>query len=477
MPKTIRVLFLAAEADPFIKVGGLGDVAGALPRALRNLSAEARGETQLDVRLVLPHHAALKAEARPLAIFPMERGGREVAAQVSETSLNGLPVYLIGGEPIAAVGAVYSSNAALDAEKYAFFSLAALQLPRVLNWQADIIHAHDWHTAIAAYGLLLKRWNGEMSKTASVLTLHNLPFMGADLTEVLEAYSLPVTQTDLPDWALSLPLPLGLFAADSIVAVSPTYAEEILTPEFGCGLDVFLHRRKDVLRGILNGIDTASYDPASDEAIPFQYTADNPSIRAKNKQALQERLGLPVEPFTPLFGMVTRMDRQKGVDLAINVLRKLTDIPWQFILLGTGDPKLEEAARKLQTDLPDRVRVEARFDASLARQIYAGADFFLMPSRYEPCGLSQMIAMRYGCLPIVHATGGLSDTVTDATGFPFKSAAPRSLRSAILKALAVYSDRERWLSQQKTAMREDFSWARSAMKYFELYESLLDKTA
>ncbi|MEW5939834.1 MAG: glycogen/starch synthase [Chloroflexota bacterium] len=475
MAKTIRVLFLAAEADPFVKVGGLGDVAAALPRALRNLSAEARGDVTLDVRLALPHHAVIKAEARPLAIFPLPRGDKDVAVQVSESNVDGMPVYLIGGEPIAAIGSVYSSNAALDTDKYAFFSLAALQLPRILDWRPDIIHAHDWHTALAAYALLLKRWDGEMAGVASVVTIHNLPFMGADATEVLKSYNLPVAQSDLPDWARSLPLPLGLFAADAAVAVSPTYAEEILTPKFGCGLEDFLHRRKEILRGILNGIDTVAFDPANDALIPFQYTIDNPAIREKNKTALQEKLGLPVDANIPLFGMVTRMDKQKGVDLLLEVFARLNDLPWQFVLLGTGDPELETAARALQKQLPERVRAEMRFDAALARHIYAGADMFPMPSRYEPCGLAQMIAMRYGCLPIVHATGGLNDTVTDAVGFRFKSATPRSLRAALLKALTAYSDRERWLAQQKNAMREDFSWGPSAKQYLDLYESLMSK--
>jgi len=348
-------------------------------------------------------------------------------------------------------------------------------LPRILNWQVDVLHAHDWHTALAVYALLLKRWAGEMSSAVSVLTLHNLPYMGADVAENLAAYGLPVAQSDLPDWARALPLPLGLFSADAVVAVSPTYAEEILTPKFGCGLDVFLHRHKEVLHGILNGIDTESFDPSTDPSIPFQYTVDNPAIREKNKTALQEKLGLPVDPITPLIAMIGRMDRQKGVDLILNVLQKITDIPWQFVLLGTGDPILEESARKLQTDLPERVRAEIRFDGALARHIYAGADMLVMPSRYEPCGLAQMIAMRYGCLPVVHLTGGLNDTVTDATGFRFKTATTRSLRSALIKALAVYSDRERWLTQQKAAMREDFSWTKSAKEYFELYQSLLSK--
>ena len=470
MPTPIRVLFLAAEADPFVKVGGLGDVTAALPRALRALP-----DSMLDVRLALPHHGAIKADARPLEMFPMRHGEKEVAVQVSETSVNGMPVYLIGGEPIAAVGSVYSSNPALDAEKYSFFSLAALQLPRILNWDMNILHAHDWHTALAVYALLLKRWDGEMRGVSSVLTLHNLPYMGGDVTEILKSYNLPVAQTDLPDWAHALPLPLGLFAADAVVAVSPTYGAEILTEKFGCGLQDFLHRRRDNLHGILNGIDTVAYDPATDEAIPFQYTAENPSIREKNKSALQARLGLETGSNIPMFGMVTRMDRQKGVDSAFEVLRKLDDLPWQFVILGTGDPELEEQARALQKELPARVRVESRFDAKLARQIYAGADMLLMPSRYEPCGLAQMIAMRYGCIPVVHATGGLSDTVNAKNGFLYKTDTPRAFRSAVLKALAAFSDRDDWIARQKNAMRADFSWGQSAQKYLELYQSLLDK--
>ncbi len=217
------------------------------------------------------------------------------------------------------------------------------------------------------------------------------------------------------------------------------------------------------------------YDPSTDAAIPYKFTAENPAIREKNKIALQERLGLPVDPITPMVAMVGRMDIQKGVDLALKVLGKITDIPWQFVLLGTGDPELEESARRMQMEYPGRVRAELRFDGGLARHIYAGSDMLLMPSRYEPCGLAQMIAMRYGCLPIVHVTGGLGDTVTDETGFRFKSATPRSLRTSIVKALTVYSDREHWRLMQQKAMRVDFSWLKSAGEYYQLYKTLLAK--
>jgi starch synthase len=475
MPNTTNVLYLAAEAEPFVKIGGLGDVAGALPLALRKLKPEIRGENLLDVRLVLPHHGVIRVDARPLSIFPLERNGIDVPVQISETSLDGMPVYLVGGGPIVSTGSVYSSNPIIDAEKYTFFSRAALELPRILNWKADVIHANDWHTSLALYGLLLKRWAGQLDGTVSVLTVHNLPYMGADVADLLASYGMTIAQSDLPDWARSLPLPLGLFSADSIVAVSPSYAQEILTPEFGCGLEDFLHRHRDLLTGILNGIDTDWYDPAQDVNIPYQFTKENPSIRVKNKIALQERVGLPVDSITPLIAMVGRMDIQKGVDLALKVLSRLTDIPWQFVLLGTGDPGLEEAARKLQAEYPGRVRVELKFDGGLARHIYAGSDMLLMPSRYEPCGLAQMIAMRYGCLPIVHVTGGLGDTVSESTGFRFRSATPRSLRTALVKALTVYSDREQWLSMQNNAMREDFSWVHSAEKYYNLYQNLLSK--
>ena len=223
MSQTINVLFLAAEAEPFVKVGGLGDVAGTLPRALRALSTD---DLKLDVRLVLPMHSVIKQESlKPTGIYSIARGGSEVQAEAFEGALDGMPVYFISGDPIRASGSVYSSNNKLDAEKYTFFSLAALELPRQINWQPNIIHANDWHTALAAYGNLVKRWEDKKNRIASVITIHNLPFLGPDVKEVLETYNLPLANTDLPDWARVLPMPLGLWASDAMVAVSPTYAD------------------------------------------------------------------------------------------------------------------------------------------------------------------------------------------------------------------------------------------------------------
>ncbi|NJN79399.1 MAG: glycogen synthase [Anaerolineales bacterium] len=306
-------------------------------------------------------------------------------------------------------------------QKIRFFSLAALELTHHLNWMPDLIHANDWHTALSLYGNLTKRWEAGARHIAGVMTLHNLPFMGPDVSAILESYGVQLAQTDLPDWARLMPLPLGLWASDAIVAVSPTYGNEILTPEFGSGLNDFFQTRRESLSGILNGIDTDSFDPATDNAIGVNYDLNSLEKRWANKKILQERLGFPHDQNIPLLGIISRMDVQKGVDLAFTALKSMKNVNFQAVILGTGDPKLEEAAQNLQNLFPEKIKAQIRFDAGFARQIYAGADMLLMPSRYEPCGLAQMIAMRYGCVPIVRAVGGLNDTVThNETGFVFE---------------------------------------------------------
>lgn len=472
MPKTINVLFLAAEADPFVKVGGLGDVAGSLPRALRALSND---DLKLDVRLVLPYHPVVKAEGlKPLGMFSIPRGDSDVEVEAFEGVLNGMPVYFINGDSIRTTGSVYSLDSKLDAEKYTFFSLAALELPRQINWLPDVIHANDWHTALSVYGSLTKRWEEGARHVAGVVTLHNLPFMGPDISAILESYGIKLAQTDLPDWARVNPLPLGLWASDAIVAVSPTYANEILTPEYGCGLDEFLQLRRETISGVLNGIDVVSFNPADDSALGMNFGIDTLEKRAANKSMLQERLGFQQCPEVPLLAMVSRMDAQKGVDLAFTALKSMRKIDFQAVILGTGDPKLEEAAQSLHNLFPEKIKVELRYDAGLARQIYAGSDMLLMPSRYEPCGLSQMIAMRYGCVPIVRAAGGLNDTVKHGeTGFVFDKAHHLSLIGAVKAGIKTFSDRERWQKIQRAGMSQDFSWENSAQKYLDLYQSLV----
>ncbi len=466
MTKTINILFLAAEAEPFIKVGGLADVAGSLPRFLRRLP----GEIHLDVRLVLPLHQAIHAglaALKPAADFVVPRRGGDLPCRAFEADLEGIPVYFIDGAPVAAAASVYSPDLSLDQEKYTFFSLAALELARKLDWRPAILHANDWHTALALYALRVRKNDRFFDGTRAVLTLHNLPYMGGDIKDQLAAYDLPVCRDhSLPEWARAQPLPLGLWAADAIAPVSPTYAREILTPEFGCDLEEFLRGRAGRITGILNGLDMEAWNPATDGALAARYDAENLAARAENKRSLQESLGLGVDERLPLLVMVTRIDPQKGVDLALAALRLVADLPWQFVILGLGTPALAEAARRLEAEMPGRVRAAIRFDAPLGRLIYGGADIILMPSRYEPCGLAQMIAMRYGCVPIVRATGGLKDTVAEGrTGFLFEEASA--------KALAVYPQRAKWKKLQRNDMKQNFSWQRSARAYADLYSQLI----
>ena len=477
MPDTLNVLFLAAEAEPFVKVGGLADVAGSLPLALRALSNPDRPGVKIDVRLVLPLHRVLRAESatlRPVVEFPVYRRGRSLPARVFEMSMAGMPVYFISGEPISTATTVYSQDPAQDREKFAFFSLAALEMARRMEWQPDIIHANDWHTALALYALRSQRGDPQMKRVRSVLTLHNLPFMGGDGMDVLAAYGLvPPIDDALPGWARTQPLALGLWSADEVVAVSPTYAHEILTPDFGCGLDGYLGSRSACVTGILNGLDVAAWNPETDACLKGKFSAVTLSQRSANKTALQHQLGLKEDLHIPILAMIGRIDQQKGLDIVPNVLRQLTDLPWQFVLLGSGDPIIENVMRDLQLEFPEHIRAVIRFDAGLSRLIYGGADMLLMPSRYEPCGLAQMIAMRYGCVPVVRATGGLKDTVAEGkTGFLFQAAQPAAMQEALRRALVVYASPVNWENFQRNGMAEDFSWTRSAVQYAELYRSL-----
>jgi len=474
MPKTINILFLAAEADPFIKVGGLGDVAGSLPAVLHSLSDE---EFSLDIRLAIPFHPAMHIDGlRPLGMFTLNKGATELQVELMESTLKGVPVYLVGGDPIRLTGSVYSSDANLDAEKYAFFSLAALEIPKQVDWLPRVLHANDWHTALSVYGSLTKRWDHPGPHPASVVSVHNLPFLGPEVGSILEAYGIRLAPTDLPEWARTRPLPLGLWASDAIVAVSPSYADEIMTPEYGSGLNDFLRARNDRISGIVNGLDVDAFDPATDEALVANFDSTSLSGRSRNKLELQKRLDFTQNPDIPLVAMVSRMDVQKGVDLALSAIRSMKAEAFQAIILGTGDSQIEKKAQKLEADLPGKFKIETRYDAKLARQIYAGADMLLMPSRYEPCGLSQMIAMRYGCVPVVRAVGGLKDTVqNERTGFTFQKAHHQSLKRAMLRAFSVFAEKVRWVEIQRAGMEQDFSWAASAERYLELYKSLLSK--
>jgi len=483
--RTIKVLFLASEVDPLVKVGGLGDVSGSLPHALQQLSQEKTGGGAIDIRLVIPFHAIIRKKVpNPESLFEFEVPTRDksIKAQAFHMLINGIHTYLIAGAPIGEDAAVYSPDATIDGPKYIFFSLAALEFVKKLAWSPDILHANDWHTALSVYALKLRKPVDPFFKDVhSILTVHNLPFMGAGTQDAFDAFGLPPSHYPrLPAWSRKFPLALGLQTADRIVAVSPTYAQEILTPEYGCGLEKLLRTRQKSVSGIVNGIDQDSWDPASDPNIPINYKADTLNRRKQNKTALTEEFSLDPDANIPLLILISRMDQQKGVDLAIEGLTQSSKRNWQAILLGTGDPKLEEACRRLEKDHPKRIRAVIRFDTKLSRRMYAGADILLMPSRYEPCGLAQMMAMRYGCVPLARSTGGLQDTIIDVasseengTGFLFKPATSTALAETLLRAFEVFRDQERWFSIQRSGMRQDFSWEKSAIQYGALYRELL----
>jgi starch synthase len=474
MVSPMRILFLSSEAEPFVKVGGLGDVAGSLPKALR--------EQGIDIRLTIPLHGTIQRSAYDLtllATFEIPHSSGPIPAEVFTTDLDGLPVYLISGPPFSPEEAVYSNNWGYDAHKYIFFSLAAMELARAINWQPHIIHANDWHTSPAVYWLALNRpLDPFFKQTASLLTVHNLPYLGADGSDPLEAFNLPAANKSLlPIWAQHLPLPLGLLTADYIVAVSPTYAREILKHEFGSGLDEFLSTRVNAITGILNGLDQEQWDPSKDTNLVVPFNMETLFQRQANKIALKQEWDLPSDPSIPLLGFIGRLNHQKGIDLAVDALLSLVDLPWQAIFLGTGVREFEDIIRQLQDEYPERVRAVIRFDAALSHRIYAGADALLVPSRYEPCGLVQMIAMRYGCVPIARATGGLKDTVIEdgnqANGFLFIEARPENLTHAIRRACSSYTHPARWQALQRHGMQMDFSWTKSAREYSRLYQKLM----
>jgi len=437
--------------------------------------------------LVIPLHKQIDRKQfnlEPILYYEIAHSDGPIRAEVFRTDIGQLPVYLIGGHPFDDADLVYPSDTLADGHKYTFFSLAALVLCQKLDWAPDILHAQDWHTSAAIYALkTIFAEEPFFQDTATLLTIHNLPYLGIGAGPSLKAFGLlPVADSTLPWWAQDMPLPLGLLTADKINTVSEGYAQEILTPEFGSGLDEFLKTRKSDLVGIINGLDPSTWNPKTDQEIKQNFNLQKLHKRRANKSALQREMNLPQDPQNPLLAFIGRMDHQKGVEIALDALRIIQDLEWQAIILGTGDHLLENQARSLESEMPDRIRAVIRFDGVLSRKIYAGADMMIIPSRYEPCGLIQMIAMRYGCVPVARATGGLRDTITDyreasdSTGFLFEPANPLAMAETLRDALTIYSDKRRWPYLQKRGMRQDFSWKNSALQYYKLYQSLVKRS-
>lgn len=480
----INVLFITAEAEPFIKIGGLGDVAGSLPKAIMELQQDQNKIPKFDIRLVLPFHSLIKEKGFPLTKigqFNIPSQNELLNCNVYFTDKYNIPTYFLDGKFIGDKTPVYHADPILDGYKYVFFSICCLELARYLDWPVDILHANDWHTAPAIYALKTRYKNDNFfARTKSILTMHNLPFMGWGAQKALTDFSLPPSRSKLlPAWARHTPLPLGLLKADRIVAVSPTYAKEIMTSEFSCDLEKFLLANQKKISGILNGIDTNIWDPSNDNLILSKFNFANLQNKYENKKELLSTYNLNPDLSIPLLTLISRMDQQKGIDIALMGLKKCISLNWQAIILGTGNPDIENMATDLSKKYPQRIIAINKFDAKLAHSLYAGADIFLMPSRYEPCGLSQMIAMNYGTVPVARRTGGLADTITDyyenpgeATGFLFQSPEVRSFSSILKKALKVYCNKKDWINLQKNGMSKIFSWKTSAASYINLYSSL-----
>ncbi len=448
---------MAVEAAPWLKVGGLGDVTGSLPRYLR--------EHGVDARLCLPAHGGVLDRApspQRVLSFEVPHAQGALEATVYASDLDGVPVYLVAGPPIPADGVIYTGRIDEEAHRFTFFSLAALEVARRLV-SPDVLHCHDWHAALAA----------SAPDQRTLLTIHNLPYAGVGAEVAMAGFGMRRTHDPrVPDGLRGSPLAVGLVSADRLSTVSPGYAREILEPEHGAGFEALLRSRRADLTGVLNGLDLALWDPAKDAG----FDADHPAGRAAAEAALRSELRFTDDPDAPLIAIVSRLVHQKGVDLALAALRTL-ERPFRAVILGTGDPGLEDQVRALARDRPREIRAFLTYDDGLARRIYAGADLMLIPSRYEPCGMTQMIAMRYGCVPVARETGGLADTVLDLdladqpTGFLFAEPTVGALSFALRRALATHR-RGGLEALRRHGMSLDFGWHRSAGDYVQLYRAL-----
>lgn len=480
----MRVLFVSSEVATLVKTGGLADVSAALPAALRKL--------KVDVRILLPGYVQVLQKLpklEPVADLRRKLKGWPAAKLLAGKMNNGTPVYVLDcPEMFQRGGSLYVDEHGHDwpdnAQRYALLSRVAALLGCArtpLDWHPDIVHCNDWQTGLTPVYLL-----GEKKPAPVVMTIHNLAYQGNFAPQLVPELQL--------SWELYKPegiefyghlsfLKAGLYYAQHITTVSPAYAREIQTEALGHGMQGLLAHRQQVLSGILNGIDTDEWNPAKDEYLPSQYDAKHLSAKLHNKLELQKRLGLQVDEHIPLFGLVSRFAHQKGVDVVLQAATRIIALPAQLVLMGTGDLELQKQALALAHRHPGKVAAFVGFDEGMSHLIEAGADIFLMPSRFEPCGLNQMYSQRYGTPPVVHATGGLIDSVVDcsaatlangeATGFVFGGLTEEKLLHAAARAAALYRDKQAWHALQLSCMRKDLSWKPSAKAYLEIYYGLV----
>jgi starch synthase len=491
MKRELSILMIAAEAHPLAKVGGLADVMGSLPQALAD-----RGH---DVRMALPFYGPIRDKIKPpgrvkgAELFDVALGDETYPATVWSTKLPGskVRVYLIENDAFFDRDGIYVDPASGepypdDAERFVFFSRAALRLTRLIGWEPDVLHCHDHQTGfIPAWVKYKPAANGLSDSLRTLFTIHNLAYQGSHPREV--GYKAGFGEEMLqPGSGLELngkinAMKSGVTYADTITTVSPTYAKEIQTPQFGYGLEGVLRSRSEDLVGILNGADYDVWDPERDKIIPCKYNQRKLHGKHKCRWYLIGKLGLKITTGTPVVGMISRLVAQKGFDILTKAFDRIMELDVGLVILGLGEKRYHDALTGLAARFKDRVSVNLAFDEVLAHEIEAGSDMFLMPSKYEPCGLNQMYSMRYGTIPVVRGTGGLADTVTDpeqsgeSTGFVFNDYSAEALVGAIKRAREAYADKDRWLAMVRRAMSQDFSWDRSARTYEEVYLDTLKK--
>jgi len=477
----MRILVASSELHPFSKTGGLADMVAALGKGLARAGHRAGIVTPLyaGIRERCP---SLKRANLPLELaLGMRRVHGEVWTLERET---GLTIYFVDQPEFFQRAGLYQKDG-LDypdnAERFIFLSKAVAHLARHLDWKPEFVHLNDWQTGFAALMLHHERQvEGRLDTARCCITIHNLAYQGLFPASQYALANLPwdyFKPSGVEFYGQVNCLKAAISFADAITTVSPRYAREITTEEFGCGLDGLLRFRKASLHGILNGVDYDEWSPSENHHVRHPYSAENMGGKSRNKAELQQEYGLPVEASRPLFGNIGRLVEQKGVDIMLGALEEMLEAGFQFVLLGTGSPEFQSAYRDLALRFPRQVGVRIGFDEGLSHRIEAGCDFFIMPSRFEPCGLNQMYSLRYGTIPIVRATGGLDDTVTDprddpdkANGIKFSELSARALAKAIRKALTLYAEKDLFERFRHHAMTADFSWGRTADEYLEVYQ-------
>jgi len=435
----MKILFLSSEVVPFAKTGGLADVAGALPLAIHKLGH--------DIRIFMPRYGFVD----PQPTLPDSE----------------VKIYFFEDERFARRGSLYGiegKDYPDNAEAFKAYCEAVIPFLQQITWLPDIIHCNDWQSGPLTFYINKARKDGNFQRTATAYSIHNMAYQGPEA------------------WDGQSFAKVGILNADVINSVSETYAMEIQTPEFGAGLEDIMQSRKEDIYGILNGVDYHLWNPATDQALIKRYSRNTLSLRPPNKTALQKEMGLPQDENIPLLGITTRLDAQKGIDILAEALPRLMELDCQIVILGTGDPRYHKILEELYKKYPRKIGLKLGFDAPLAQRIYGGSDMFLMPSRYEPCGLGQLISFKYGAIPIVRKTGGLADTVHDydsetdkGDGFVFKEYSSEALLYAIKRAIETFKDKKAWKKMQARVMEFDYSWDASAKKYISLYMKALDK--